>query len=141
MTRKKETTTDRGLHGNSASPPTRSSAILDWRHRSGVVAHDLVMRHAQVSIDEECVVVGVEDRLLDIIAGELANGIQRVPQREEQELGVIAVHPTKREDALVPRCCRVLSETRPLEIALISISVACPRRALPHSRDHRGLHT
>ena len=42
--------------------------------------HDLVMTHREITLDEEVVVLGIEDSVVDLVAGECADAVPGVPQ-------------------------------------------------------------
>lgn len=76
-----------------------------------------------VAIDQEPVVLRVEDRTLDVIAREAADGILGVPEREQQELRSIADDAAQRQDAAIAGRARVLGEAGLRQVVEIGAGV------------------
>src|ERR671924_204130 len=64
---------------------------------AGRVGVDFVVRALQVALNQEAIVLGVVDRGLVVVTRERLYRVQRLPQREREELGplahVAAEHP------------------------------------------------
>ena len=84
---------------------------------------NLVVGGTPVALDQEALVLGVQDGLLVVLAGERLERLDRVPQRDHDELGAIAGLPAKHPGAAVSpwprsrrhrlRACRRRNRWRP----------------------------
>jgi hypothetical protein len=61
------------------------------------------MGNRELALDEIAVVLRIEDRPLDVLAGEGADDVERLPERDGQELLAVAVRPVQDGEAAVPR--------------------------------------
>src|SRR4029078_4356763 len=71
-----------------------------------------------------------------VIAGEALDRVQRVPEREHQELRVVADVAPQHPDAGVALRGGVLREAGLVQVAAVRVAVAPPHGALPDARDH-----
>src|SRR4029078_5589967 len=71
-----------------------------------------------------------------VIAGEVLDRVQRVPEREHQELRVVADVAPQHPDAGVALRGGVLREAGLVQVAAGRVGVAPPHGALPDARDH-----
>src|SRR4051794_11507917 len=103
--------------------------------RSG---RDLVVRAHGVALDEEAVVLRVVARPLVVVAGERLDRVERVPQREGQELGelprVAAQHPR----AAVAGSLLVPGKSRFFDVRAVRVGVDGANGSPPYSRDHEA---
>ncbi len=53
------------------------------------------MVHGQVPLDEELLVIGIEDGLLDVLAGKALNRSPGLPEAHRDEFGTVIVDPPK----------------------------------------------
>jgi hypothetical protein len=70
-----------------------------------------VKRHL-VALDQEAVVLGVEDRSLVVIAGELSDRVERIPEREHEELALVVDVAGKHPHAAIAGRLRVARHCR-----------------------------
>src|ERR1700683_3569211 len=97
---------------------------------------DLVMVHGQVPLDEELIIIGIENCLLDVLAGKAFNRSPGLPEAHRDELGTVALDPPKQPGAVVAGRALVAHDAGPLHIRCISRSVLSPDRPAPGSRNH-----
>ena len=100
---------------------------------------DAVVAHDSLAIDEESVVLRVEDRLFDFVAGESMNRFQGVPEADRQELRRVVVGPTDQIGPLVAWCRRVCGEARLLDVRGIGVGVLGTSPTPPDADNHERL--
>ena len=98
---------------------------------------DLVVLDGQVALDEEAVVLGIEDRGLDVVAREAADRVQRVPEREGDELGPVAVFAAQHPRAAVARGRGVGGQAGLADVGDVGVGVLAANGAPPDASDHR----
>ncbi len=65
------------------------------------VKDHLVVGDMIVTFDQKLLVLGIEHCLVNVRSGELPDGALRIPQRDQQELGLPVCHPAEREHPAV----------------------------------------
>src|SRR5687768_15202006 len=101
-----------------------------------ILVDDVEVRDAILALDEVAVVLGIEYRALELPAGEFADRVERVPERDEHELGAIAFDASQCDRAAVSGDAPILGVPRAIEILQIRLGVIRARRTAPHPRDH-----
>ena len=97
------------------------------------------MRDNVVVLDQESLVLRVVDRAFDVVAGECADRIERIPVRKRHDLAAVAGHTTEQPRAAVARRVAILAQARLLDIRDVRIRVCGANRAAPDPRDHDGI--
>src|SRR5688572_24975734 len=90
----------------------------------------LVPRH------QEAIVLGIEDRAADVVAGEPADRILRFPERQQEKLGPVALDPTECQGALVAGRGAVGGEAGGVEIVEIGVGIGSAGGPGPGASDH-----
>src|SRR5581483_1494713 len=96
----------------------------------------LVVRDAELALDEEAVVVGEEHRALDVVAREGADVVERVEEEDRLERRAVALAPAQHERAAGAGERTRAAHSRLLEVRRVRVGVLGPRRAAPDARDH-----
>jgi hypothetical protein len=65
---------------------------------------DLVVSHRPITFDQEAIILGIEDCLINVIARERPDAVRRIPERERDDLRSIAVIATQHPGPLIARC-------------------------------------
>src|SRR6516162_2976575 len=91
-----------------------------------VGARDLIVVRGKVALDQEPVILGVEDRYLDVLAGEALDRLPGIPEAHGDELGPIALDSPERPGAAVPRRLPVALDTGLLDVAGIRGGIISP---------------
>ena len=94
------------------------------------------MEDVAVTIDQEALVLGIEDRLLDVVTGELPNSFLGVPKGDQQELRASFVDPPESEDSTITINLPVLGQTGLVQVVEIGIGIVRRRSAPPGTSDH-----
>src|SRR5829696_2046653 len=102
----------------------------------GDVVGDVVVRDARLAVDEIALVLGVENRGFDLLAGEGADRIERVPQRQGDELGGAPVVVAQEPGAAVPGRSTVVGKAGLPDVAGVLIGIGGADGAAPDSGDH-----
>src|SRR5512133_2152391 len=97
---------------------------------------DLVMRDEALSIDEEAIGVLVEHGLVEVVACECADGVQRVPEAHRHELGAVAVLPAQDVVAAVAGRLASRAPAGALHVVQVCVRVLRPSPPAPRSGDH-----
>src|SRR5438045_117089 len=109
-----------------------------WRATS-FRARDLVVVHGQVPLGQEAVILGVEDRLLDVLAGEALDSLPRFPEAQGDDFGLLTVGPPHQPGAAVAGRGLVGFDARLLDVAGVGGGVVGADRAAPDPCDHPRL--
>src|SRR6266566_10101543 len=64
---------------------------------------DLEVPDGRLALDQVAVVLGIEHRDVDVVAGEGTDVVERVEEQHRLELGAIAVYAPQHEGAAAPR--------------------------------------
>src|SRR5512132_2275925 len=131
-----QTTVSRDEPHESSGGRSRSSpAARSWPLRFAVGV-DLVVGAGAVTLDQEPVVFGVEHRRLVVLSGEALDRLQRVPEREHQELGPVVDVAPQHPDAAVAGAAHVPGHAGVLHVAGVGVAVPLADGALPDPGDH-----
>src|SRR3954471_19480906 len=76
----------------------------------GDLVHDVVVHGARLAADQVTLVLGVQDGSVDVLAGEGANGVDALPQRQRDELGGAVVVAAEQPRSAVSRGATVLGK-------------------------------
>jgi hypothetical protein len=58
--------------------------------------------HGQIPFDQEAVILGVEDRFLDVLASEALDRLPRFPEAQGDDFGLLTVGPPQQPGTAVP---------------------------------------
>ena len=116
----------------SPAPPGAGRELL--RRRGD---RDLVVPNVRFQLEEELPILGVIDRLVDVLAGECPDRLERLPQGNEQELGTPSVDPPENVNAATSPGRQAVLDARLLEVRQIPIGLLLRGGSLPDTRDHR----
>src|SRR5690242_13508806 len=106
-----------------------------YRCEPGSAALDIVP-HGVVALDEEPIVSGVVDRLLDVVAGETADAVETLPPRDREDLGQsVGELAGQRPRVAIPRNRPVLLDSGALHVFHVLVAVGCADHAPPHPYD------
>src|SRR5947209_19346973 len=94
------------------------------------------MCYRWLELEEEFLVLRIVHGTLRIRAGEPADGIERLPERNQQEMRPVTVRSAKDNHALVAGRVPILLEPRLLEHLGIRIGLRCLRHSVPRPCDH-----
>src|SRR5262249_29051738 len=104
-----------------------------WTVRRG---RDVVVPDSVVALDEVTVVLGVVDGRLGVVTGERLDGVQRVPERECDELGAISDVAAQQPRAAVARRGAIAGQAGLADVGAIRIAVLRSYGAGPDTSDH-----
>src|SRR3954447_13635105 len=102
----------------------------------GDLVHDVVVHGARLAADQVTLVLGVQDGGVDVLAGEGANGVDALPQRQRDELGSAVVVAAEQPRAAVSGGSAVLGEAGLADVGGVIIGVGRTHRAAPSTRNH-----
>src|SRR5215831_19494314 len=114
--------------------PVDGSLLGDLRGLLGT--GNLIVADGQVAFDQELLVIRIEDRRVDVLAGEAFDRCSRFPQAHRDELGTVTLDPPQQPGAAVAGRALVAFDAGPLHVLRIGGSVFGPDRPAPDSRDH-----
>ena len=97
---------------------------------------DLEVFDRGLSIDEESVIFGVEDRLVYVVSRKADDLSTTLPETDRQKLGSITVLPAGQMRTLVARCCFVGGNPCPKYVVSVCISIFDSSPPSPGSHDH-----
>jgi CubicO group peptidase (beta-lactamase class C family) len=97
---------------------------------------DLVVADREIPLDQEAVVFRVEDRLLDVLAGESLDRLPRFPEAQGDDLRPVTVHPLHQPGPAITWRPLVVLDASFLNVGGIRDGILGPDRAAPDSRDH-----
>src|SRR4029453_10592426 len=98
--------------------------------------HDLVVGHAGLDLDQELGVAGHHHGLLVVGPRELLHGLDRLPVRHHDEVGLGAVRSPQDLDAVVAFGRQDLLHARGLKVLLVVVGLCRQGAAVPDPRDH-----
>jgi len=93
--------------------------------------HDLVVLDRELALDEEVVVLGIEARPLDIVAGEGADVVERAPERERGEACELSVVAAQQQRAEVARRLPVVAQPGLAQVGDVVVTSLARGRAAP----------
>src|SRR5829696_1753526 len=100
------------------------------------LVHHLVVSHTRLA-DQVALILRIEHGGLDVIARESADGVLRLPQRQRDELGPLALVAAEHPRAAVARGLAVLREAGVADVLGVLLGILATHDASPGSRDHR----
>ena len=115
---------------NAAATRARWEAITGRLEDDFVVLDPLVARH------QEAIVLGEEDGALDVVTGEAADRLLRIPEGKQEELCPVPGDATEGEHAPVAGRGPVPGEAGGVEVVEIGVGVGSPGGSGPGASDH-----
>src|SRR6476620_8350395 len=103
------------------------------------VKDHLVVGDMIVTFDQKLLVLGIEHCPVQVWTGELPDGALRVPQRDQQELGLPICHPAEREHPAVSLDLPVFGQAGLVQIIQVALRVFGLGCAAPGSSEHGNL--
>src|SRR6266513_4361063 len=124
----------------AAVPPT--PARRRGRAKSRILASacggdDVEVIDERLPLNQEFVVFREVARLFVVVAGEAPNGVKRLPQRYEREVGAVLPHAAQDVYAAIAGCRAALAHAGALEVGRVLIRARGGRDAVPDARDER----
>ncbi len=98
--------------------------------------YDVKMIYMDLTLNQETIVFRVEDGPLDVFAGERANGLDRIPQGDQQKLRSTPGDTTQRIDAAVAGRGLIRCQARLVQVLEVTIRVLSRRPTAPSASDH-----
>src|SRR3954447_7297169 len=105
----------------------------------GDLVRDVVVHGARLAADQVALVLGIQDGGVDVLAGEGANGVDAVPQRQGDQLGGAVLVAAEQPRSAVSRGSAVLGEAGLADVGGVIIGVGATHRAAPDTGDHRSI--
>src|SRR5215211_6393191 len=102
------------------------------------LSRHVVVLDRRLALDQEALVLRVVDGGLDVVTGEGADRVQRVPQREGEELGALAFVAAEHPCAAVTRGLAVGREAGVADVLGVFVAVLAANDASPNARDHQS---
>src|SRR5437763_3707576 len=93
------------------------------------------MRDAGLELEEEVPVLRIVTRPLDVGARKAANRVHRVPEGDEEEMGLVADRAAQHLDPAVPRRSAAVLYAGVSEIGRVVVGSRGRRRPVPHAGD------
>ena len=79
------------------------ATLLAGAISTDVSGDDLVVSHRPITFDQEAIILGIEDCLINVVARERPDAVWRIPERERDDLRSIAVIATQHPSTLIAR--------------------------------------
>src|SRR5262249_5388790 len=95
------------------------------------------MPNGEITLDEIPIVFRIKDRALDVVSREALDGIERLPERQRDDLGAVADVALQDVGAAIARRRPVPYEARAGNVVGVRRAVLAARGAAPDARDHR----
>src|SRR5258705_6063817 len=93
------------------------------------------MKDERLEIEEVVGILDVVVGFFELVAGEPADRVERLPQRNERELRLVALRAAQHVDAPVARRGATLTRPGPLQVAGVGVGLGGRRHAMPDARD------
>src|SRR5262245_58033792 len=97
---------------------------------------DPEMRDGEIASDEVAIVFGIENGALDVVAGESLDGLERLPERQRDDLGAVAFIALKDVGTAIARRLAITDQACRSDVLGIRRGVFAFRPSPPDPRYH-----